>query len=65
MKQLQILINVSAELIQEIDLRPLHRGKLPKGLPAQAVRLLEMQEAARVVKLLQQARALLREDHPR
>ena len=61
MKRLQILINVSEELIQKIEVRPLHRGKLPKGLTAEARRLVEMQEANRVIKLLQQARALRRE----
>lgn len=61
MERLQILINVSAELIQEIRVKPLYRGKLPKGLTAQATRLVEMQEADRVVTLLQQARALLKE----
>jgi hypothetical protein len=61
MERLQILINVSAELVQEIRVKPLYRGKLPKGLSAQATRLVEMQEAERVVKLLQQARALLKE----
>lgn len=61
MERLELQINVSAELIQEIRLRPLYRGKLPKGLTAAAARLVEMQEADRVVKLLQQSRALLRE----
>ena len=61
MDRLELQINVSAELIQEIRLRPLYRGKWPKGLTAAAARLVEMQEADRVVKLLQQARALLRE----
>ena len=61
MERLQILINVSEELIQKIEVRPLHRGKLPKGLTAQAQRLVEMQEANRVIKLLQQARALRKE----
>lgn len=61
MDRLELQINVSAELIQEIRLRPLYRGTLPKGLTAAAARLVEMQEADRVVKLLQQARALLRE----
>ena len=61
MKRLQILINVSEELIQKIEVRPLYRGKLPKGLTDEARRLIETQEAKRVIKLLQQARALRRE----
>ena len=61
MDRLDLHINVSAALIQDIRIRPLYRGKLPKGLTGAAARLLEMAEADRVVKLLQQARTLIRE----
>ena len=59
--RLRILLNISAELLHEAKVRPLYRGKLPKGLTAKGLRLLELQEANRVIKLLKQARALLDE----
>ena len=61
MDRVAVMLEVSARLVLDIQQKRLMHGRLPRGLAEKAARVLQMEEAERVVGILQHVQGLLRE----